>query len=160
LFDALDEAMPKMAGQTGMPMQLLRIFMGIQRTVEESGPSLRQQVCAQMPRPRSLRPLFDICSKVSPDAIIVMQRDGRPVGDTVYKQTSWRELRMLEKMCSKEICGRRGCDIPSTAQCANCKRTAYCKLDCQRKDWKEHKLVCSIDIDAVDSTSLFAEPRK
>jgi len=139
-------------------MQLSRIFMGIERTARESGPSLRQQICAQMPRPRSLRPLFDVGSELPPNAIITMQSNGFPGGDIIWKKGAWRGLRTLEQMCSKEVCGRRGCDIPSAAQCAKCKRANYCGAGCQKIDWKEHKLVCGIDIDARDLVP-FAELR-
>ncbi|KZV67092.1 hypothetical protein PENSPDRAFT_64563 [Peniophora sp. CONT] len=40
-------------------------------------------------------------------------------------------------ICSR--CGKR--DKPRV--CSQCKSTSYCGVDCQKADWKTHKLVCS-----------------
>mmetsp|Transcript_36694 Transcript_36694/g.84663 ORF Transcript_36694/g.84663 Transcript_36694/m.84663 type:complete len:324 (-) Transcript_36694:21-992(-) len=44
---------------------------------------------------------------------------------------------MAEKSCAVE-----GCPQPGTKLCSRCGSVAYCSADCQRKDWKIHKLVC------------------
>jgi Serine/threonine protein kinase len=43
---------------------------------------------------------------------------------------------------------KKACNVCSKTegqllQCGGCKLVWYCSVDCQRKDWKEHKKVCS-----------------
>ncbi|CAE7310654.1 unnamed protein product [Symbiodinium sp. CCMP2592] len=42
----------------------------------------------------------------------------------------------------ESVCAGSGCELPGTKQCSRCGVVAYCSAECQRKDWKTHKLVC------------------
>ncbi|KAJ7770526.1 hypothetical protein B0H16DRAFT_1515754 [Mycena metata] len=41
-----------------------------------------------------------------------------------------------------DACGRVGCTTRGVGfkRCSACKKTAYCSVDCQKEDWKKHKL--------------------
>ncbi|KAL2214226.1 hypothetical protein CC79DRAFT_1328138 [Sarocladium strictum] len=41
------------------------------------------------------------------------------------------------------------CEQPNSKLCAVCKGSAYCSKECQKKDWKIHKLLCA-DFAALD----------
>jgi hypothetical protein len=41
-------------------------------------------------------------------------------------------------------CARAGCLKTGTKRCSICLREAYCSSDCQKEDWKSHKLICKI----------------
>ena len=43
-----------------------------------------------------------------------------------------------ERRCQK--CGSLG--KPKLLSCGGCKRTNYCSVDCQKADWKTHKVTC------------------
>ena len=47
----------------------------------------------------------------------------------------------LEEVHRCEECGVAG----ATLHCAQCQSCFYCSKDCQRKNWKMHKRVCSAD---------------
>ena len=52
----------------------------------------------------------------------------------------------LEEKVSKLsiICACPGCDQPGTKMCGACGgRDSYCSSDCQKVDWKVHKLFCA-----------------
>lgn len=36
------------------------------------------------------------------------------------------------------------CQLQGKYRCINCKRTAYCGRECQKKDWSKHKKICVI----------------
>lgn len=38
------------------------------------------------------------------------------------------------------VCDR--CQAPAETACGRCLSTAYCSVECQRSDWKKHKLTC------------------
>lgn len=38
------------------------------------------------------------------------------------------------------------------ACCGKCKASKYCSIDCQRKDWPTHKLICNKIVAELDST--------
>ena len=43
-------------------------------------------------------------------------------------------------------CGAKtGEDGGELKRCTGCKKTMYCGKKCQKKDWKEHKLICKSD---------------
>jgi tetratricopeptide (TPR) repeat protein len=39
-------------------------------------------------------------------------------------------------------CARTGCLLTGTKSCSICLREFYCSSDCQKTDWKSHKLIC------------------
>lgn len=39
-------------------------------------------------------------------------------------------------------CARPSCHIPAKSSCSGCGREQYCSSECQKKDWKKHKLMC------------------
>lgn len=39
-------------------------------------------------------------------------------------------------------CARPGCLQRGTSRCSTCLKEAYCNSDCQKADWKAHKLIC------------------
>lgn len=41
-------------------------------------------------------------------------------------------------------CARPDCSRTATSSCSGCIREQYCSSDCQKLDWKVHKMVCSI----------------
>ena len=38
----------------------------------------------------------------------------------------------------------RICKKNATKKCGKCKETFYCSLDCQKKDWPDHKTICCL----------------
>lgn len=42
------------------------------------------------------------------------------------------------------VCGRIGCHREGVNRCSICLREPYCCCECQKSDWKKHKLVCKI----------------
>jgi hypothetical protein len=41
-------------------------------------------------------------------------------------------------------CARPGCFNKGVNRCTSCLREPYCSGDCQKDDWKSHKLICKI----------------
>lgn len=51
-------------------------------------------------------------------------------------------------------CARPGCPNSGTSNCSACLREYYCSHDCQKGDWKAHKLICKI----IKKLSLQQQP--
>ena len=52
---------------------------------------------------------------------------------------------MLGAPFSKSLCARCGVQSNDTLKrCSKCKLVYYCTVDCQRADWKKHKVVCGL----------------
>lgn len=49
-----------------------------------------------------------------------------------------------------------GCDAPGVLSCSGCRGAVYKDKDCQRRHWKEHKLVCSRNGKGGDSSGTGA----
>jgi len=49
---------------------------------------------------------------------------------------------MPPSMKDKTICGFEGCNKIGTYRCSQCNKIKYCGTDCQKKDWKKHKVTC------------------
>ncbi len=47
----------------------------------------------------------------------------------------------FKKICMNSFCGAR--DVPMFT-CAQCKNAWYCCVDCQKKDWRIHKVYCNL----------------
>ena len=43
---------------------------------------------------------------------------------------------------SEDICENKECDKKSKYSCRECFLTRYCSSECQKTDWKKHKLIC------------------
>ncbi|KAF7349255.1 hypothetical protein MSAN_01715000 [Mycena sanguinolenta] len=45
-------------------------------------------------------------------------------------------------MVATDACGRDGCSKRGVGfkRCSACKKTPYCSVECQKEDWKKHKL--------------------
>jgi len=41
-------------------------------------------------------------------------------------------------------CSAPGCELPGPKVCPQCRRASYCGAACQKKEWKTHKLLCSM----------------
>ena len=39
-------------------------------------------------------------------------------------------------------CARYGCDKDGKLRCGRCKIVRYCSRECQRDEWRSHKLIC------------------
>jgi len=101
---------------------LLRIYRGITYGPEgnSSFTSLMRQ---QLPRPRTIRQLWDISLKLS--------------GAGVKKAAPCHVTRSIVMAITviftlPDACTRRGCEKKSTAKCAKCK-LGYCGIDCQKR---------------------------
>ena len=46
--------------------------------------------------------------------------------------------------CSNEYCRNRETLESKFSRCSNCLRVQYCSRECQKKDWKMHKIECEI----------------
>lgn len=44
---------------------------------------------------------------------------------------------VYEFLCLCNVCGKE-----SSSKCSICKKTYYCTVDCQRKNWPNHKIIC------------------
>jgi hypothetical protein len=55
----------------------------------------------------------------------------------IYAVTCSNNGDIMEQVCS--VCGKRQGKLK---RCSLCHVTCYCSAECQKKDWKEHKLVC------------------
>jgi hypothetical protein len=42
------------------------------------------------------------------------------------------------------VCARNGCDKIGKKACSACRKELYCCSECQKEDWKSHKIICNI----------------
>ena len=101
---------------------LTRIYVALSFGPEKS-PTIKSLIIQQLPRPRTVRLLWDISQKLS--------------GSVAEKVAPIHVCRIavtgLELACaSLSMCQRRGCEKTSTARCALCK-SGYCELRCQKR---------------------------
>lgn len=47
----------------------------------------------------------------------------------------------------------RSCDGPGIKKCGQCQLVRYCSVECQRKDWPNHKLICSKKKELMETIS-------
>jgi hypothetical protein len=95
--------------------------------------SLRQQ----LPRPRTIRRLWDLSLKLSSCGI----QKVAPSHAARMTLFAMQQLYFLPAECT-----RRSCEKKSTARCPHC-RLGYCSRDCQVRDWRDHKMVCNVQMD-------------
>ena len=43
------------------------------------------------------------------------------------------------------------CGNPTTKRCGKCSKAWYCRTECQRSDWKDHKKVCNYPFEIKES---------
>lgn len=55
-------------------------------------------------------------------------------------------VRPCNLICTKE-CGNSSCGNEGKLVCSTCNRENYCCPDCQKKDWKVHKIMCKSMVD-------------
>ena len=65
----------------------------------------------------------------------------RSIFPTCYSTQLWMLLSLFSFM-QDHVCKNSTCDGFSLLKCKDCKRTHYCTVECQRKDWEEHQKVC------------------
>ncbi|KAJ4471603.1 hypothetical protein J3R30DRAFT_3450224 [Lentinula aciculospora] len=52
------------------------------------------------------------------------------------------EEQTSEVEISSILCARRSCGKKAVSKCSSCKEFWYCGVECQKLDWKEHKIIC------------------
>ena len=65
----------------------------------------------------------------------------RSIFPKCYSTQLWMLLSLFSFM-QDHVCKNSTCDGFSLLKCKDCKRTHYCTVECQRKDWEEHQKVC------------------
>ena len=63
----------------------------------------------------------------------------------------------MQACAEDEICSNSECPKLGQYQCPRCKKL-YCSRDCQKKDWKKHKIMCSKDFGQVTPVALKDKP--
>ncbi|KAJ7027013.1 hypothetical protein C8F04DRAFT_1123604 [Mycena alexandri] len=66
------------------------------------------------------------------------------------KEYDWAPVRF----CSAHDCFK----YQNLRECARCKCASYCSVECQKKNWKQHKLVCDHNVAQLALTPDGAEP--
>jgi len=59
------------------------------------------------------------------------------------KNTTWDSLDTDRTVTSNCFCCRERFPVEKLSSCAVCKQACYCSKECQKKDWKSHKKLCS-----------------
>ncbi|EIM87509.1 uncharacterized protein STEHIDRAFT_168233 [Stereum hirsutum FP-91666 SS1] len=163
LWDALDRLLPVYVSTPSIAATIMFLFEQL-RGLSERIPSIYPALRSQLPRPRSLRALFDASFSGSehptPPRIITVSmvtigptlpRDINSIGFCGLK--GWVSLERLQHACGvHRQCMRRGCTNRWTARCKACRNTQYCGAECQKRDWKEHRLICGLFMDYEDSS--------
>ena len=49
---------------------------------------------------------------------------------------------LAEKAAARAALDFCVCGQPSQFECSSCEQRGYCSLECQRRDWSQHKPVC------------------
>ncbi|EIM87508.1 uncharacterized protein STEHIDRAFT_168232 [Stereum hirsutum FP-91666 SS1] len=165
LWNALDTLLVMHASTTPITMSIMLLYEQI-RTLSGVYPSIASRLRLQLPRPRSLRALFDASFSApghpTPPRIITkamvtphedkFEEEVRSVSFCGLK--AWVMLERLQQTCGvHRQCMRRGCSERWTYRCKACMSTQYCGRECQRLDWTEHRLVCGLYLD-YDHPSL------
>jgi hypothetical protein len=68
-------------------------------------------------------------------------------GDAIAQMNETKALfeqtqRLKRQQASGNLCNYFSCRNAGTKVCSRCKKVNYCSTDCQRADWKRHKVVC------------------
>ncbi|EPS93597.1 hypothetical protein FOMPIDRAFT_1026480 [Fomitopsis schrenkii] len=159
LFAALDPAIPRVASMQGVAMQLIRIFFCVEN-VAKAAPSLLQH---QLPRPHAAHALL-LLAFMDPrtraprgpsefDRTGVLRRDARgmPADGQFYDSAVWHMWHALESIAKpRGVCVRRVCDRAAATVCGKCGAAGYCGEECEKRDWKEHKIVCGVAVHELE----------
>ncbi|KAJ3543283.1 hypothetical protein NM688_g5872 [Phlebia brevispora] len=143
-FDAFDDVIEgilavSVAKRINVSQLFAQVFMTMREALVQCTQEQRATLSAQFPRWRTLAALFlhDIKSQ--------SKLSGPPDANSFLPaQVSWQLFALLHVGCkSTKSCARRGCNKAGTARCGTCKVVVYCGPECQKLDWKGHKLLCS-----------------
>jgi tetratricopeptide (TPR) repeat protein len=63
-----------------------------------------------------------------------------------------------QKKGSVKVCANCGKISSTLMQCANCKQVWYCNKNCQKKQWKVHKLKCEKEVEDADLSGAHMDP--
>lgn len=153
-------------------MHLSQIFSAIDVAMKNNRtvvPILR----SELPRPRMLRALSEKAFNadgrpripIDPDCGRKIKLDAGDtiIDDTVLDLTLWKTLHSLQEVCAAErTCARRTCNKRALEACEYCKAIQYCGPDCQKKDWKDHRYTCGLQVhkpnDDSDSVTITLPP--
>ena len=105
-----------------MTANLTRIYVALSFGPEKS-PTIKSLIIQQLPRPRTVRLLWDVSKKLS--------------GSVAEKVAPSHVCRIVVTglelaYASPSACQRRGCENKPTARCARCK-SGYCAVQCQKR---------------------------
>ena len=63
--------------------------------------------------------------------------------DAIENREHWENLEKTRCKAAKLKKTCHLCKSKTNLSCGNCRIVYYCSKDCQKKDWKNHKLVCN-----------------
>jgi len=154
IFDALEASLREVLrhGTEDEQVELCRNLALVYVSLSfgsEDNTTLKQLIRQQLPRPRTIRLLWDISLKLSESG-----SDVQKVAASHACRVSVAALELAYVL--PNACSRRGCEETSTARCARCK-SGYCHIKCQKRDWKDHKMVCNIEMDMEPTIGYEAE---
>ncbi|KII90499.1 hypothetical protein PLICRDRAFT_52227 [Plicaturopsis crispa FD-325 SS-3] len=138
IFQAVEEVAPRFAYVPGINACLCTIFSGIPPLLVKS-PELLVAILSEFPRPRLTRALRDPPPPLTdPSRVYIADCTDHP-------RSAGALLRALEQACNVRCkCARRDCGKHSDKRCSKCRSVGYCSAECQKQDWKAHKLVCTV----------------
>jgi len=119
------------------PTRSLNAIFGDLKIALDRDASLLPLLAPQFPRQRVLCTLKRLTETSNPNNSRIGTRN-------VNADCLDSFVRLHTACMMSEWCMRRGCRRAPTARCSKCKITPYCGLECQKKDWKEHKGACAI----------------
>jgi len=142
VFDALETAFEEALryGTENEQIHFCRHAMNIYHAIffgRERNVLFATLISQQLPRPRTIRRLWDLSLRLS----------SKGTNNVVWSHAARVIVLSLEQTYFlPSQCTRRGCEKKATARCPHCK-AGYCGRDCQKPDWKDHKLVCGVKMD-------------
>lgn len=80
---------------------------------------------------------------VSKDIIVNPKKDSK-FGRAIYINKATYDDHTHESKKSHRICSFCGTQNINAKLCSRCKTAYYCNADCQKSDWKKHKIICKM----------------